>query len=183
MACNNCGEVTYTPCPGAPNCEGCAYTLNTDCVIYNDVPLSFESDAVNGSARTLTDLLQLISQSNCCDKPSRIVTGDYTVVDEDVNRTILLKGFDDGVSGSISYTLTIPVDDVFANKELVIKDITRPIDPGATTITWTITPVITYDWVPTVLTTGAFATLADSHGVLRLRLVETASLTWQWLVV
>lgn len=64
MSCG-CNSSNQSPCVPTPtvhlsNCEGCVYTVNTDCVIYNGDRLDFEpSSVVNGSVRNLTDLMEL----------------------------------------------------------------------------------------------------------------------------
>lgn len=177
--CNNC-----TPTVQLTNCAGCTYTTNTDCVIYKDDVLSFESPSTkDGSARTLTDLLQLISDANCCQRESNIVTGDYTIVPEDTSKIILLKGFDDGVVGTITYTLTLPETLDFANKELIFKDISKPIDSGVTTIAWRFNIAIQYSWNP-LTTTNNYVTLqTGTHKTLKLRFIKTTDASYQWIVV
>jgi hypothetical protein len=181
MACN-CNSSTSTPCASTPNCEGCEYTMNADCVIYNGDRLAIEPDTItDNSSRTLSSILELMS--NCCSKPSKLITGDYTVVAGDDNYTLLLKGFDDGEEGTLTYTITLPDDvDELLEKELVFKNISVPLDSEVTTIVWVFAEAIQYIWVPTTSTT-AYATLDDTHGVLRLRLVKVSSTTYQWLVV
>jgi hypothetical protein len=110
------------------------------------------------------------------------VEGDYTIQAEDVNKTILLKGFDDGVIGTITYTLTLPQTMDFANKELVFKDISVPLDSESTTILWVFASAIQQTWVPTA-STNSYDDLSDTNKVLRLRFVKTTPTAYQWIVV
>jgi hypothetical protein len=187
MACTNCNQIVVPCVTTTPSCSSCPYTVNTDCVIYKGEVLSFESETQSASgSRTLSDLLALISNSNCCDKPSILVEGDYTILAEDVNHTILLKGFDDGVIGTITYTLTLPQTMDFANKELVFKDISVPLDTDTTTIAWVFSSALQYDWVPTTQTSvyySSLSNLSNENNVLRLRFVKTTPTAYQWIVV
>lgn len=69
MSCG-CNSSNQSPCVPTPtvhlsNCEGCVYTVNSDCVIYNGDRLDFEpSTVINGSVRTLTTLMELFPTCN-----------------------------------------------------------------------------------------------------------------------
>lgn len=180
MACSAC---TQNNCNCTPTCTTCQYTINTDCVIYNQAVLPFEPlDTVANSSRTLTDLLEEIE--NCCNRPSVIETEYFTVTEDHLNKQILLKAtFDDVSGGSETFVITLPDDIAFAGETLYFKDISG-LGIGGRTATWEFADAIQYQWSPTTLTTVDYATLADStHKVLRLTFVKISSTSYAWLVV
>lgn len=187
MACNCTPTTTCNQCTPSvqlQNCVGCTYTTNTDCVIYNDDILSFEDPEIRvGSARTLTDILQQISDANCCQRESKIITEDYTILPEDASKILLLQGFDDGVVGTITYTLTLPQTMDFANRELIIKDISAPIDSGVTTIVWRFNLALQTTWNPVATSVNLSSFQTSTHKVLKLRFVKTTPSAYQWIAV
>lgn len=183
MSCNKCSKTV-----SVANCTtGCKSTLNSDCIIYDDIPLDFESDSIeDGDKRTLTSLLQQII--SCCTKESKIInfnadgeTDDalsYTLLEEDTRKVLLLKQTDAGEN--IDYTIVLPQTTDFIDKEIVIKDISE----SSNEITWTFSFNISvqYSWTP-VTTTTNLATLWDSiHKTLKLRFVKTTPTSYQWIV-
>ncbi len=188
MACTNCSQTktTVTPCA-----SGCATTINTDCVIYDQDPLCFEDTNVeDGDKRTLTDLLQLIQCG--LTKESKFIkfhtdgeTDDanaYTVVVDDTTKILFITCADEGVSGVVTNLITLPQTSDFINKELIFKDISAPLDSGTTTLAYQFNLQIQYGWNP-VTTTNVFYTLADStHKTLKLRFVKTSDVSYQWVV-
>lgn len=194
-----CVKCNSTPCTSTcvnkviqlSNCGDCSYTTNADCTIYNGDRLSFEDLTVkDGSARTLSSLLEKIaSATSCCDRESKIVNFNvadgptiYTVVIEDVNKILLLKQTDDGVEGTITYVINLPNDIAFANKHLIFKDIATPLVPADAVIEYQFNTQVQYDWDP-VTSSNLFSVLADStHRTLSLRFLQTTSTSWQWVV-
>ena len=189
MSCN-CSQTTIVTNPCTP-CAGCAQTISTDCVIYSDTPLCFESEDVSsGDKRTLTNILKAVECNNT--KESKIVQyhsdgvtndGDsYTVLSEDTNKVILLTCFDEGVPGTITNAIVLPQTSDFIDKEIIIKDISAPQDSEATTIEYRFSISIQYGWNP-VLTSNNFSTLCDAtHKTLKLRFVKTTPTSYQWIV-
>jgi len=188
MACSNCAKTSTTT-----NCtSGCRDTVNTDCVIYDDVPLAIEDSSVDeGDKRTLTSILQLID--NCGDTESKIInfnndgeTDDgtsYTVLAEDAGKILLFKQTDDDTDAAITYTIVLPETEDFINKEIIFKDISKPLDSGTTTLTYQFNLDIQYDWNP-VTTSNDFYTLADvTHKVLILKFVKITPTSYAWIVV
>lgn len=187
MACTNCGSTTHstiTCASSVPSCSSCPYTLNAECVKYKGDRLDgIEPETVSdGSTRSLDDLLVLISNSLCCNRESRIVEEDYTVVAEDAIKIILLKGYDEGTPGTITYTITLPQTADFFNKELIFKDISAPIDSGVTTIVWNFNSALQTTWNP-VVTSLLYADHQDVFNVVKLRFIKTTTTGYQWVRV
>lgn len=193
--CQRCNSTPCTPtCTQAiqlRSCDGCTYTSNTDCVIYTGDRLSFEESTVkDGSSRTLTTLLERMALVANSDRPAKLVNFNvadgptsYTVVEEDVTKILLLKQTDDGVDGTITYSIVLPDDIAFANKELIFKDIATPLVPADSVIEYQFSIQVQYDWDP-VTSSNTFSTLADStHRTLRLRFLQTSNTSWQWVVL
>lgn len=175
--CNNCGNTTST--------TGCKYTVNTDCVIYNQAVLDFEStDTVANSTRTLTDLLEQID--NCCTRPSVIETADFEVTEDHIGKLILLKAtFDDVSGGSMSLEITLPDDIAFAGKTLAFKDISGT-GTGGRVAEWMFDEDVQYQWSPSTLSTDDYTTLSElsnDNKVLYLTFVKITSTSYAWLVV
>lgn len=229
------------------SCDGCQYTLNTDCVIYNKEKLSFEPITTkDNSARTLTTIVQAIEDDSInqesditeintkinnidasivtinqtivtnntnlttalntatqdiatinqeivtinqkitnLDKQSKIVTGNYTVIAEDVNKIILLKAvFDDVSGGEYAITLTLPAvtNAAFFNKTLIFKNISG-VGVGGRTAGWAFGSNIQYQWSPTALSSTVFNSIDDENKCLRLTLVMIDGVSYQWLIV
>lgn len=193
-----CQKCNSTPCIPTcttvvrlTNCDSCVYTSNTDCVIYDGDRLAFEESTVaNGSSRTLTTLLEQLALFVNVDRPAKLVNFNvadgpttYTVVEEDVTKILLLKQTDDGQDGTITYTINLPDDIAFANKELIFKDIATPLSPGDSDIEYQFNIQVQYIWDP-VTSSNTFSTLADAtHRTLRLRFLQTTNTSWQWVVL
>ena len=187
--CNNCStQTTYLT-----TCSGCSETINTDCVIYNGDVLSFEPPTTtNGSTRTLTDLLALLENASCCDRESKFIkfhsdgeTDDadaYTLVAEDTTKILMITQTDEGVVGTITNTITLPLTADFLNKEIIFKDISTPLDPSATTIVINFNQQIQYNWNP-VQTSNVFSVLDSPNKCLRLRLIKVTELSYAWVIV
>lgn len=182
--CTTCKTTTITPCA-----SGCASTINSDCVIYSGDALPFEASNVDdGDKRTLSSILGQIPVTS---KESKIINfnsdgttddGDsYTVVEEDLNKILILKQTDAG-EANVDYQITLPETEEFINGELIIKDISAAADSGVTTINITFNLDITYEWNP-VATTDDFDILCDStHRTLKLRFIKTTPTSYQWVV-
>lgn len=184
MVCNNCND------PKRLNqCGECQYILNTDCVIYNDAPLGFEDDSVkDGSSRTLTDILQQIPDESCCTRLSKEVEGNYTVVEEDAQKLILLNGNTDTESDNTNntYTIILPESEVFIGKTLVFKDISTKTSgtPGGR-IVWNFDTLVQYRW-DTSTSSVSYDTLISwdysLHRTLYLTYVKIG-INYQWIVI
>ena len=182
MACTNCSQTSSLTSPCA---SGCASTINTDCVIYDQEPLCFEdSDIEDGDKRTLTDLLQQIQcgltrESKFVEFNSSEDT-QYTVVAEDTTKILLLTFADEGYTGTVTRVINLPQTSDFINKEIIIKDISSQL--GGVTLVYEFNIQIQYDWNP-LTTTDVFYTLADStHKTLKLRFIKTSEVSYQWVV-
>mgnify|MGYP006316267119 CR=1 FL=1 len=126
-----------------------------------------------------------------CDAPSAFVNNDgetddgtsYTVLAEDAGKILLFKQTDDDTDAAITYTIVLPETEDFINKEIIFKDISKPLDSGTTTLTYQFNLDIQYDWNP-VTTSNDFYTLADvTHKVLILKFVKITPTSYAWIVV
>ncbi len=180
-----CGCNT-TPCVQTISCSPCTYTLNTDCIFYTGDRLSFESASiVDGSSRSVSDIIEKISATRQ-KFPSKILAFDtdtpsYTLDETDLGKTLLLSGSDDGVIGTVTFTLNIPSTVTFMDEEIVIKNISTPLNPGSTNYEWTLNVAINTGYDP-VATSTSFTTLS-TNGVLRLRFVQDQFGTYKWMRV
>ena len=184
MACNNCDD------PKRLNqCGDCQYLLDTDCIIYNDTPLGFESSSIKeGSSRTLTDILQQIPDESCCTRLSKEVEGNYTVLEEDTQKILLLNGNTDTEvdNTNVPYTIILPETAAFIGKTLIFKDISTKTSgtPGGR-IVWSFDVSIQYKW-----DTSTSSTLYDTliswdyslHRTLYLTYVKIG-INYQWIVI
>lgn len=188
MACN-CNTPDCTPTIQLNSCEGCQYTLNTDCVIYNKERLDYEAfSVVNNSSRTLSSILTALEGINN-QRESKIIQfstdgiDTYTMVPEDCYKILLLTQFDAGITGTISNTIVLPQTMDFADKEIIIKDISTPVNTSTTTIEFDFNLSIQYEWAPAASST-AFTNLWNTdHRTIRLRFVKTTPTAYQWIVV
>ena len=188
MPCN-CGTPNCTGTVQINNCEGCQYTLNTDCVIYNDDRLNYEDTSVSdGSARTLSSIL-LALEDLSFKRESKIIefstdgVDSYTLVPEDTRKILLLTQFDEGVLTDITNTIVLPQTADFIDCEIIIKDISTSADPGNVDVLYEFNLQVQYEWAPAA-TSNEFSVLADStHKTLRLRFVKTTPTSYQWIVV
>lgn len=180
MACNNCN-----PCTSTTSSSSCKYTVNTDCVIYNQGVLDFEStDTVANSTRTLTELLEQIE--NCCNRPSVIETTSFEITESHIGKLILLKAtFDDVSGGTMSLDITLPDDIAFAGVTLAFKDISGT-GTGGRVVEWIFDEDVQYQWSPTTLSSDEYTVLSElsnENKVLYLTFVKVSSTSYQWLVV
>lgn len=180
MSCNTCNDCTNTT-----SVAGCKYTINTDCVVYNQEVLDFEStDTVANSTRTLTDLLQQIE--NCCNRPSVIETEDFSITEDHIGKLILLKAeFDDVSGGTMSLEIELPDDIAYAGVTLAFKDISGT-GTGGRIAEWAFDEDVQYAWSPATLSTDDYTTLAElsnENKVLYLTFVKVTSTSYQWLIV
>lgn len=203
MACSTCRRTTCTCSSSCTNCathtsvlttcSGCSETINTDCVIYNGEVLPFESiTTTSGSSRTLSDLLALL-EDGCCDRESKLIkfnsdgeTDDgtaYTLVAEDTSKILLITQSGSGETDPIVNTITLPNTADFINKEIIIKNISTQYDPSGTSVSIVFNQAIQYEWNPAVASSTAYTDLESSHFVVKLRLVKTSELSYQWIVV
>lgn len=184
MACTNCNDPKRLS-----QCGDCQYILDTDCVIYNDAPLGFEDSSVKeGSSRTLTDILQQIPDESCCTRLSKEVEGNYTVLEEDVQKILLLNGNTDTEADNtnVPYTIILPETAAFIGKTLIFKDISERTsgDPGGRVI-WSFDVNVQYKW-----DTSTSSTLYDTliswdyslHRTLYLTYVKIG-INYQWIVI
>lgn len=182
MACG----CNSTPCVQTVSCSPCTYTTNTDCVFYTGDRLSFEdASIVNGSSRSVSDILEKISATRQ-KFPSKILEFDtdndtYTLDSTDLGKTLLLSGSDDGVNGTVTFNLNIPSTTVFMDEEIVIKNISTPLNPTNTSYEWTLNVAINTGFDP-VATSTSFNTLS-TNGVLKLRFIKDQFGTYRWFRV
>ena len=175
MACPDCKKKKLNPC------GNCDYTVPTDCVEYTGDVLSFEDNNTKaGSNRTLTEILtDLSSYTQCNERPSKTIQGDYSIQAEDACKIILLDGSVTNVD--VTYTIELPTSEDFIDKFLIFKDISSEGDPTGV-VNWEFDTQIKYDWVNNTSTTS-FKTLSNSlHKVLYLTFVKVG-VNYQWIVV
>jgi hypothetical protein len=136
----------------------------------------------------LTTILQALESINT-KRESKIIefstdnVDSYTLVAEDCQKILLLTQFDEGIIGTISNTIYLPQTLDFADQEIIIKDISTPLDTGTTTIEFDFNLAIQYEWAPAATSTS-LATLWDTtHRTIRLRFVKTTPTSYQWIVV
>lgn len=204
MACSSCRRTTCSGCSSSctncstqttylTTCSGCSETINTDCVIYNGDVLPFESITVtSGSTRTLSDLLALLG-STSCDRESKLIkfnsdgeTDDgtaYTLVAEDTTKILLITQGGSGEESTVTNTITLPNTADFINKEIIFKNISTQYDPSGTSVVVQFNQAVQYEWNPAVVTTVLYSVLQSDHFVVRLRLIKTSELSYQWIVV
>lgn len=173
--CKDCGKVKIQ------NCNPCDYETSSDCVVYKGDRLDFEPSTVkNGSARSLTSILEQIEIAVGCKRSAKIVTEDYTVIEEDLCKTLLLDGFSDGTE-EVTYTITLPTTEPFYNETLVIKDISEAVDPSGYAI-WEFNIGVQYSWNP-VKSSTLFSDLAGfPHRVLILQYLKVGA-NYQWVPI
>lgn len=204
MACSTCRRTTCSGCSTScsncsthttilTTCSGCGETINADCVIYNGDVLPFESITVtNGSTRTLSSLLALL-ESGCCDRESKLIkfnsdgeTDDgtaYSLVAEDTTKILLITQSGTGETDPVVNIITLPNTADFINKEIIFKNISTQYDPSGTSVTVQFNQAVQYGWNPAVVTSVLYSALESSHFVVRLRLVQTSELNYNWIVV
>lgn len=203
MACSSCKKTTCS-CSGSctnctsqttylTTCSGCSETTNADCVIYNGAVLPFEPiTTTSGSSRTLSDLLALLSSAST-DRESKLIkfnsdgtTDDgtaYTLVAEDASKILLITQGGSGETSTVTNTITLPNTADFINKEIIFKNISTQYDPSGTPIVIQFNQAVQYEWNPAVASTVLYSVLESSHSVVRLRLIKTSELSYQWIVV
>lgn len=189
MACN-CNTPDCTPTIQLNSCEGCQYTLNTDCVIYNKERLDYEAfSVVNNSSRTLSSILTALEginnqrtakviQFNVADGP---IT--YTLVPEDRYKVLFVKVFDDGGPSTVTFTITLPQTTDFINHEIIIKNIAEPLDPD-TVWNFNFNIPIQYEWGPPASSDDMSDLWDPIHKTVRLRYMQLDALSgYQWYVI
>ena len=175
MNCDKCSKVSLL------DCNDCDFVVNSDCVDYTGDRFGFEDAYVkNGSSRTLTSVIEsLVASQACSERDTKIVTGDYSFLEEDGCKIILLDG--DIADVDVSYTLTLPQTDEFKDKVLIVKDISSFGDPSGE-VSWEFNNSITYDWQDSLSST-TFSVLADTkHRTLYLAFIKTG-LSYEWVVL
>jgi len=100
QTCKSCNDpcrepVVGTPCsPPVTPCIPCTETVNTDCIIYNDTPFSFEASNIRlGDPRVLTTLLKtILSQTSPAivkevrfnkERPTKVILNSYAILPGD----------------------------------------------------------------------------------------------------
>lgn len=171
MACTACKKI------GLENCD-CDYVVKANCVEYKGDKLSFESGVKNGSSRTLSSILESISDQGC-EREAKLVSGDYEVQSEDVCKYLLLNGTPVD-SAHVTYTIELPNTEEFANKTLIFKDISENGDPTGT-VFWDFSENIVYGQGGA--STENFEELAwGSHKVLHLTFLKKDGVNYSWVV-
>lgn len=162
MSCPNCNKYKLA------NCEDCDFTVDSECV--------------NHDGDTLSDILEdIMTSQECTNRPSKTITGDYTIIDEDTCRILLLDGVVSDTPEDIEYTITLPNTKSFANKLLIIKDISGIADPSGS-VNWNFDESIEYDFEQSV-STISFETLSFSlHKVLWLAFIKQGP-SYKWTCI
>jgi len=171
MACTACKKVSLE------NCD-CDFTVNTDCVEYKGDKLSFETNVRNGSSRTLTSIIEGLTDQ-LCHRDVRLITGDYEVQSEDMCKYLILNGTPP-TTEDVTYTITLPDTEAFYNQTLIFKDISENGDPSGI-VYWDFSENIVYD--KGSLDTENFEELASGpHKVLHLTFLKKDGVNYSWVV-
>lgn len=171
MACTACKKITLE------NCD-CDFTVNTDCVEYKGDKLSFETNVRNGSSRTLTSIIEGLTDQ-LCHRDVRLITGDYEVQSEDMCKYLILNGTPP-TTEDVTYTITLPDTEEFYDQTLIFKDISENGDPSGI-VYWDFSENIVYD--KGSLDTENFEELASGpHKVLHLTFLKKDGVNYSWVV-
>ena len=192
--CNSTlGQSCYqcSPTVHLSGSNGCAYTINTDCVIFNEERLSVEPLTIqNNSARNLTSIIGYLDTVNT-QRESKIITGSistgpYTLVPEDATKILLLKyNFDDAPGNNETAIINLPIAIAFANKTFIFKNISLAelVSGISYTVSWTFNRQIQYQWSPSTLTSNSYNTLDDANFVVKLTFVKIDTVNYDWIVI
>jgi ACT domain-containing protein len=167
------------------NINASIVTINQTIVTNNTNLTTTLNTATQDIVTIKQDIVTINQKITNLDKQSKIVTGNYTVIAEDVNKILLLKVvFDDVSGGEYAITLTLPVvtNAAFFNKTLIFKNISG-VGLGGRTAGWAFASNIQYQWSPTALSTTVFNNIDDENKCLRLTLVMIDGVSYQWLVI
>ena len=175
MACPDCKKKKLNPC------GNCDYTVPTDCVEYTGDVLSFKDNNTKaGSNRTLTEILtDLSSYTQCNERPSKTIQGDYSIQAEDACKIILLDGSVTNID--VTYTIELPTSEDFINKVIVFKNISQEGDPSGT-VTWEFDTQVKYNW-ETDTYTMSYNDLCDGlHKMVYLTFVKVG-VNYMWIPI
>lgn len=175
MACENCKKVKLN------NCDDCDFVVPTDCVEYKGDKLGWETDVKNGESRTVSEILESLDIFlDCKDRSAKIVQDDYTIIEEDTCKILLLDV--DLIQGDSPKIVTLPSsDESFVDKVLVIKDISTSENVSGEV--WTFDQSILYDFRDNLSSTS-FNTLANSlHRVLYLAYIKLDGVNYSWVAI
>ncbi len=167
------------------NINASIVTINQTIVTNNTNLTTTLNTATQDIVTIKQDIVTINQKITNLDKQSKIVTGNYTVIAEDVNKILLLKAvFDDVSGGEYAITLTLPAvtTAAFFNKTLIFKNISG-VGLGGRTAGWAFATSIQYQWSPTALSSTVFNNLDDENKCLRLTLVMVDGVSYQWLIV
>jgi len=166
MACTNCKKIKLQ------SCADCDFEVSSDCVNYT----------VDGVTEMLSETLKDIYNSiECKHKSSKTVQGDYTIIEEDVCKILLLNGDVSVGDAPISYTITLPDSEDFIDKVLVIKDITAEPSPSGEVV-WEFNEEIQFCWNPEQ-SSRYFVDLAWwPHKVVYLAFIKVG-VNYQWVCI
>ena len=174
MACENCKKVKLN------NCD-CDFVVSTDCVEYKGDKLGWETNIKNGESRTISEILESLDVSlDCKDRSTKIVQDDYTIIEEDTCKILLLDV--DLIQGDSAKIITLPSNDEdFINKVLIIKDIST--SENVTGDVWNFDSSVLYDFRDSLSTTS-FNILANSlHRVLYLTYIQLDGINYSWVAI
>lgn len=175
--CEDCKKIQLN------NCDDCDFTVNTDCVDYTDDRLSVEDSTVtNGSVRDLTSIIKLLDQQiGCINRASKEVTDDYTVIEEDGCKILLLNADPGSGSAEVEKTIILPDSEDFYNKVLILKDVSEYAAPSGNVV-WAFDTSIKYNWKDDE-SSDQFNELADTqHKTLWLAFLKHG-VNYQWTVI
>lgn len=166
--------------PELQSCENCDYIVNTDCVEYKGDRLNVEPSTVrDGSSRTLSSLIELFD-GKCPDRESKTIQGDYTIIEGDEDKILLLDG-DIPTADDYNYVITLPDSEYFYNKVLIIKDISEGGSPTGE-VFWDFNESITYDY-KLGLDSTSFKTLANSQDKTLILTFIKVGVNYEWVVL
>lgn len=178
-----------TPCScTTTSTEGCTSTINTDCVFYKGDRLSFEDPTIiDGSSRTASSLFEKLSLTRQ-KFPSKIITYDiadgiitYTLTEDDLGKTLLLSGSDNGVGGTVNFYLNIPSTTAFRDEEIVIKDISTPLNPGTTAYEYNLNIAVQTNFDP--VTQSQLFSVLSTNRTLVLRFIQDNLGVYRWFKI
>ena len=178
MSCN----TTIQPCGcNTPNCTGCTYTLNTDCIFFNKERLDYEPESiVDNSTRTLTTILQNVEnivQGSMDSEFHTIGDGAFTLQSNSANKVIFLDDIE-GLIGA-SAVITLPVNDLsFVGKVFTFVNRT-PAANGS----WSFNVPLTVDYDPLTTQTAYNSIVSAGTKVLKLIFTKTNQLNYGWIIL
>ena len=101
--------------------------------------------------------------------------------EEDLGKTLLLSGSDDGVGGTVNFYLNIPSTTAFRDEEIVIKDISTPLNPGTTAYEYNLNIAVQTNFDP--VTQSQLFSVLSTNRTLVLRFIQDNLGVYRWFKI